>query len=259
MKNQIIQLIRAMVITVAINILIAGLIQIFHFEFWGLIWAIAIAIITSLIVLIGMFSIPLRPWKVAILVVILSAISFIGNQWLYYSANDTVRLKNVEELLSLSEKPMYFTLDEYKITHDIGHSKEEHKSKKGRHSYTTTSITYYAVAPIYKDSTTEEAKVWIATQYQTQLNKGNANRFTLRPDKVINFELLTTDIGHFKDAVADSPHVRKNPHPIFIAPLYEPYIKKSTWGIYFLMSLTIGTAIMALSGIVLNKKEKSSC
>lgn len=259
MKSWTFRLIVVMVVTVAANLLFAGVAQAFHFEFWSYTVAILVSIVISLIVIIWIFDVPCSTPTGGLLLIMLTAISFSGYKWCFDSADETIHLKDMKELLAMPEKPIYFTLDDYKYNaNSIGHVRTESKSKSRGGQYNVTSIYYYGVAPLYTDSMTEEAKVWIATEYRTkpEYEAYISNLFTLKPDEVIAFELLNEDLYHYKDALADSPHKNKGESPIFIAPVYKQYITKSTWGMYFLISLAIGTAVMVLIGAVLDWKQK---
>lgn len=256
MKNRIIKLLMIMLITVAGNLLITGVMHLLGIQVWGRVATLITSFILCFIIAVYVYRLPSNSFVTVLIGIVVTAVGMVGNEWLYYSANETVPLANIKELLALPRKPLYFTLKEYK--YDIykeGTVREQIKAtrKRGRLLNAPDRTYQYTVIPLYADSSREEAKVWIATKYDLQKGK----RFSIKPDpdQILNFQLLTTETGNYRKAVAYSSHPRKTAHPLFITPLYKPYIKQSTWGLYFLISLAIGVVIMVLTGCILNGLE----
>lgn len=256
MKTWSIVLITIMIITIAGSMLITAISEALNFSFWGM---AAIGITSAAIgaICLWLSFVPTDRRVNIFLIIMLVAISYVGHKWAFYSADDTVHLKDMKELLAMRDKPIYFTLDEYQYNmKGIGATRTELRSFKRRYqSSHPTGWKYYTVVPLYADSVTEEAKVWLTDNYNTKLGAGKV-QFSLNREYVLNFELLTADINYYKNAAQNSLHKHKAENPLFIQALYTSYTPRSTWGMYFLISLVIGIIVMATIGEILGSKKK---
>lgn len=257
MKNWSIKLVVAMMATVAITLLFTGICRMSHIYFPSSIIPIAIAFLLAVCIMMYGIKVVSDFRAAALLAIIPTGIYFCANQWCFYSANETVHYEDISEFLEAKEKPLYFSLGHYYWNPDASGAVEITTERKRHGRVTSTRHKTYLVMPLYADTISSEIKVWLADQYDSKdFDAADEYEELLRLDEIINFELITEDLKNFETAVDYSTHKDKAKDAIFISPLYKEYIKKDTWGLFFLISFIAGAASMALIGFVLDRRDK---
>lgn len=256
MKNWSIKLMVALAITVIASVVTTGLVKLFHVQFWNYTFTIVISLVIAALVLkyvvkaVGTFQMGL------LMGLIPAAVCFPANNWLYYSADETVHFETINELVAAEEKPLYFTVGTYYWNVEGQGVAEITKTTKRRGRESTTVRTYI-VLPLYPDTTTTEVKVWLAHDMETDAyDAAEYYEDIFRTEEILNFELLTEDLTDYQTAVGYSDYKDLAKDALFITPLYKEYITSTSWAIYFLMSLAGGAVIMALIGVGYAARER---
>lgn len=257
MKNWSIKLIVTMMATVAVTLLFTGICRMAHIHFPSSIIPVAISFLLATVIMMYGIKVTNDLRVAALLALIPTAVYSFANQWCFYSANETVHYEEIDELLEAEEKPLYFSLGHYYWNPEASGAVEITTERKRRGRTTSTSHKTYLVMPLYPDTLSPEIKVWLADKYDSKdFDAVEDYEDLLRLDEIINFELLTEDLGNYETAAGYSTHKDKAKDAIFIRPLYKEYIKKDTWGLFFLISFIGGTGAMAILGFVLNRRDK---
>lgn len=256
MKNWSIKLMVALVITVIASVVTTGLVKLFHVDFWNYAFTIVVSLIIAALVLkyvvkaVGTFQMGLLMGLVP------AAVCFPANNWLYYSADETVHFETINELVAAEEKPLYFTLGTYYWDID-GQGVANITRTTKRRGRESTTVRTYMVLPLYPDTTTTEVKVWLAHDMEvSDYDAAEDYDEIFQTEKILNFELLTEDLADYQTAAGYSDYKDLAKNALFITPLYKEYITSTSWAIYFLISLAGGAAIMALIGVGYAARER---
>lgn len=256
MKNWSIKMLVAMLVSVAACVLLTALCRMLHIQFWSMPVAIVVSFLISCGIVVYMKAVE-NNLLIGLIAAIPVAVCFLANQWLFYSSNETVHFANVNELVNAKEKPLYFTLDQYYWNYDAAGVVEITTERKRHGRTTSTSQDIYIAIPLYPDSISEKINVWLVDNYpKSTYDAAEDYESLLKYDDIINFELLTEDLEDYETAVGYSSSKDKAENAIFITPLYKEYIPRTTWGIYFLIGLVTGGAIMALIGFIISKRKE---
>lgn len=259
MKNWSLKLIAATITTVAACLLLTALCRMLHLEFWTWTIALVASFIIAISIMMYVIKVVTKAIPALLLALIPTGMCFLANQWCFYSANETVHFANINELTAAKEKPLYFTLDTYYWDTDGTGTAEITTEHKKRGVVTSTTQDIYIAIPMYADTLSDKIKVWLVDDYpKSEYEAVEDYESLLKPDEILNFELLTEELDDYKVAVGYSPYKDKAENAIFITPMYDEYITKNTWGLYFLVSFVIGIAVMALLGLFFTRRDKKN-